>query len=180
MPLSAAGRQQAKQLSTILAAVALDRILSSPAARARETAQIIAARQHQRPQVAIDERLREVDFGPFEGHSATELVVGPLAEQFARWRNERSPTFPQGAETYGEASERAAAVFEELTQSNGTTLLVGHGYLSRLMLARCVLDLPLASVRRLRFDTGRLAVVAWEENLARLISFNTDGLAGLR
>ncbi len=72
-PLDARGRSQAKALADALARERLDRprIVSSPAARCRETAAAIAGRLDR--ELVLDERLREADFGAAEGLTFDEL-----------------------------------------------------------------------------------------------------------
>src|SRR5512143_2037826 len=77
IPLSAAGREQAHALGRRLAAVDFEHVVSSPLARARETAEIalgeIAAAGRHVPTVQLDPRLLEMDYGRWEGLTYAEL-----------------------------------------------------------------------------------------------------------
>lgn len=176
--LSAGGVIEAESAAAAVASANLSwsRILSSPAARALATAELVAAHLGGlRP--VVDERLREVDFGPFEGTTVAEAETGELAEAFAQWRRREGPSFPAGAETFRDAAKRAQAVFDDLRRSDGNILVVGHGYSLRLMIAECVLAMPLPEMRRLRLDTGRFAVIRFEDDVPRLWLFNVADLA---
>ena len=96
VPLCEMGKKKVKELAGNLKNVTLTRIFSSPQPRAYQTAKLLA--QHQKCGIELDERLKELDFGPFEGTTPTEIAQGPLAEAFEQWRNEASPEFPEGAE----------------------------------------------------------------------------------
>ncbi|HET8607017.1 MAG TPA: histidine phosphatase family protein [Gaiellaceae bacterium] len=69
-PLNAAGRRQAARLADALAADPPTAVYTSDLARARETAEIVAARLGL--PVAADPRLREVDVGEWSGLTAAE------------------------------------------------------------------------------------------------------------
>ena len=80
-PLNATGRQQAVILAASLTQV-VDAIYSSDTERARETAEIVAA--HIGGSVSTDERLREVNFGEWEGLTRHEIDTH-YAGAFTRW-----------------------------------------------------------------------------------------------
>lgn len=67
--LSPAGRRQADALAHRLGAVRFDRVISSPLFRAQETAQVLA---RGRP-VETDSRLKEMDYGAWEGLTYAEI-----------------------------------------------------------------------------------------------------------
>ena len=73
VPLSEVGLEQASAAASALAATEIDRIYSSPMQRARVTAETIAARQPGRPMVVADDRLIEMDGGPFEGMTGDQV-----------------------------------------------------------------------------------------------------------
>lgn len=181
VPLSARGRAEARQAAAAIAAARWEiaRLISSPARRAVETAEILSAALRCLVPIEIDVSLREIDFGPFEGRTPGELRAGDLAAAFDEWRDESTGRSPDGAESYVLASERATSVFEMLGQEEKRTLVIGHGYFLRLLIARCVLGVQGASLRRLRLDTGRFALVEWEGTLPRLVAMNTPNLTGL-
>jgi len=68
-PLSVRGEQQAAALADDLAGVRWDRAYSSPLVRARRTAEVVLAARPDAPALVVDGRLREMDFGPYEGWS---------------------------------------------------------------------------------------------------------------
>jgi probable phosphoglycerate mutase len=170
LPLSAEGEAQARALGDALATVPLAAIRTSPSVRAVRTAEIVAAAQARAPAPVVDDRLREVDLGPFEGQTPAELRGGPLARAFEEWRGD-PPVFAPGMEPYDLGAARVGDVISAFRATEGITLLVTHAYLARLAVASLI-GLPLANVRRLRLDYGRLAVVRWEGELPRLAGLN--------
>jgi broad specificity phosphatase PhoE len=172
IPLSAAGIEQARATAVALASEGVDRIFCSPLSRARETAEIIAAAQTRgAPAVVLDERLTEIDAGPFEGLTAAEINAGPLAEAHTLWHSDTDPVTPAGAETLESARSRAAAFFADAGALDGTTLAATHGSLARVLVASVVLGAPPPAHRRLWLDNCHWVVIDLDRR-PRLVAFN--------
>ena len=150
------------------------RVMCSPLLRARATGEAIAAAAPGPPAVTIDERLREIDAGPFEGLTGAEIEAGPLAEEFHRWRSETDPVFPDGAETYESAVARARSFFGDVRDLPGTTLAATHGSLARVLVTAVILGIDPGLHRRMWLDHCHCAVVALDESPPRLVALNVD------
>ena len=172
--LSPAGLEQAVSAGKELAGIAIDRVICSPLRRARATGEAIAAAAPNAPPVTVDERLREIDAGPFEGLTGAEIEAGPLAEQFHRWRSETDPEFPDGAETYESAVARARSFFADVRDLPGTTLAATHGSLARVLVTAVILGIDPGLHRRMWLDHCHCAVVALDESPPRLVALNVD------
>lgn len=175
IPLSPAGVDAATRLAQELAGKDWARAISSPSQRATATAERILLESPSSVELELDPRVRETDFGPFEGRSPADLVNSGDAESFASWRDPTNPGFPPGAETHSSAEARAREVFAEVADVPGDVLLVTHGVFARILLATCVLGMNPALFRRLRLDNAHYAVVEWEDAMPRLVSFNVGG-----
>jgi broad specificity phosphatase PhoE len=147
-------------------------VVCSPLARARSTGETIAAGQaHGTPEVTVDERLTEIDAGPFEGLTTAEIEAGPLAAVHARWHADIDPVGPEGAEPLAAARDRAAAFFASVCGLPGTTLAATHGSLIRVLVASVVLRADPAAHRRMWLGNGRWATIELGER-PRLVAFN--------
>ncbi len=153
LPLNDRGEQQAATLATDLAGISWDRAVSSPLVRARRTAEIVLAARADAPRLVIDERLREMDFGPYEGWSEPELAADPVAAT----RRRDGAQIP-GVEPEEQVAQRAQAFLASLGDAGGTTLVVGHGRALRIMLA-VALGLPPSFSQSLRMRNCRPAVL---------------------
>ena len=143
------------------------RIISSPLRRCRAFAQTLAER-HGLP-LALDERLKEVGFGAWEGKSAAEIDAAAPGT-LARFKADPVHARPAGAEPLADFHARVAAGLQDLfAQHPGQhILLVGHAGVVRMALA-WTLHIPLehayrievasASLTRLRFDAGHASLV---------------------
>jgi len=170
--LSPAGRAEAAAAATGLAGQAIDRVICSPLRRARVTGETIAAAMPGSPPVTVDERLREIDAGPFEGLTGAEIEAGAMVAEFHRWRSETDPVWPDGTETYETAVARARAFFDDVRDLPGTTLAATHGSLARVLVTAVVLGIHPGLHRRMWLDHCRCIVIALDESPPRLIALN--------
>jgi len=170
--LSPEGVEQAAAAARGLGAIAVDRVVCSPLRRARSTGEAIAAAAPGRPAVTVDERLREIDAGPFEGLTGAEIEAGPLAAEFHRWRSETDPAWLDGTETYESAVARARSFFEDVRDLPGTTVAATHGSLARVLVTAVLLGVAPGLHRRMWLDHCHCAVIALDESPPRLTALN--------
>jgi probable phosphoglycerate mutase len=166
--LNAAGRAQAGRLATMLADEAFDAVLSSPQERARETAELIAARQGR--SVSAAAALDEVEFGDWTGQSFGELERDPRWRRFNRLRG---LALIPGGELVQEVQARLWRLMDELHQSHpdGRLLLVSHGDVIRAALMH-VLGIPADFVQRLEIAPAGLSTIVFDADGARVIGIN--------
>lgn len=123
-PLSARGLEQAAALATTLAAFPIERVVSSPYLRARQTIAPFAARAGL--EVELDARLAERRLSP-QPIAEWREVVRASFEDLAH----RAP----GGESGGETLARGRAALEDaLARGHALTALVGHGQHLSLLL----------------------------------------------
>ena len=121
VPLTELGRDQAHAAARwIQGRHELRHVVSSPFTRARETAAIVA--ETLRIPVAIEEDLRERDYGALAGLSYATPRVGYDRERYWAWR-------PEGGETLEEVLVRVGAVLDRVAASapEHDVLVVSHG-----------------------------------------------------
>ena len=109
LPLLPHGREEAEALARRLTGVRIDRIVSSPMIRALETAQTIAAGGP----VEVDARLRELDYGRWEGLTYAEIDVRD-PELRARWEHDPAATHSPGGESGDDVASRALSFLVDL------------------------------------------------------------------
>lgn len=98
--------------------VTFDRVFSSPLIRAIQTARIVAPEL----EPVLDERLIEMDYGPFEGADLS-LPSVELATFFSDFVHNPAP---EGMEPLASVVERAAAFLEDIRHLPGNTLISTH------------------------------------------------------
>ena len=111
--LSAVGRNQAQRAagSAVLQGGTFAEVLTSPLTRRQETAEIVAAALG--VSVSIDEDLREMDFGRWEGMTFDEALEH-YAEDVERWKQSASAAPTGSSETFAAVVDRMAAVARAL------------------------------------------------------------------
>ncbi len=126
VPLNEAGRQQATALANRLSREHIDVLFASDLQRAYETARMIAA-QHA-CEIRLDTRLREINFGAWEGLTYDEIKHNDPAVLAAREADIFTTAAPDG-ETLNQLTSRVESVLNDLhTQyADQTILIVAHG-----------------------------------------------------
>ncbi len=132
VPLSPDGKLQAERLGPYLASKSCTAALSSPQLRCRETAQL-AAGPLGLP-VAIDDDLREIDFGRWECLTYDEIVSGKPGVTDGWARYDRDFAFP-GGERIGDFLGRISSVGDRLaSRDGGCTVVFTHGGVIRALI----------------------------------------------
>jgi probable phosphoglycerate mutase len=112
LPLTPNGREEAGALARRLGGVRIDRIVASPMLRAVETAQILA---NGRP-VELDERLRELDYGRWEGLTYADIDAHD-PELRARWEHDPAATHSPGGESGDDVAARVLNFLVDLIEA---------------------------------------------------------------
>lgn len=191
-----AGHRQAEALGRRLASVAFDRVITSPLFRARETAETIVEAAGARRSggsgggpIEADPRLREMDYGAWEGRTYAEIEHHDGAYREA-WERTPDQLACPGGESGLDVAKRVSAFLADLIeehrawharasfraatsgmgartpQPDRPVLAVGHSSTNRVLL--CVaLGIPVGEFRRrLVQDPVNLTVLRWEPGAA--------------
>ncbi|MFE6091622.1 bifunctional RNase H/acid phosphatase [Streptomyces massasporeus] len=158
--LSDVGRDQAERAAAMLARRGtIQAVVSSPLARTRETAGIVAARLGL--DVAIDDGLRETDFGAWEGLTFAE-VRERHPDDLNAWLASPDAEPTGGGESFAATATRLAATRDKLVAAHAgrTVLLVTHVTPIKT-LVRLALGAPPESLFRMELSAASLSVVAY-------------------
>lgn len=130
--LTPAGERQAEAAAAVLATVGLQAVYTSPLARTRGSAEIIA--KLARVPVRVDPRFAEMRFGEWEGLTFREAAAR-TPELYARWQAAPHDTTPAGGEPVTSVAARVAEGIAALQAEHpeGTVALVTHAMVVRLI-----------------------------------------------
>jgi probable phosphoglycerate mutase len=166
-PLTERGLTQAKAAGRSVAGAT--RLISSPLARARDTAEALGTGLP----VEIDDRWIEVDYGEFDGRP-----LGSVPDEvWTRWRSD--PGYrPPGGESLCEAGSRVRSACEDLFATDGegargpgAVVVVSH--VSPIKAATCwALGLGDEGAWRLYLATGSVTRISWGAEGPVLSRFN--------
>ena len=179
VPLSALGAEHVSSVAVGMASLGIDRVFCSPAKRARQTAEIVRESLSLVSGIDVVDELKEIDFGEFEGMRREDLEGDHATRaRIADWFNPYGPgTIPPGGEPWEAAAERASKALEFVSASDAHTLVVGHGYLLRLMIVGALeLGSP-PMIRRFVLGNARLSVLSRSSGHWRLVAHNFGTIA---
>jgi broad specificity phosphatase PhoE len=157
VPLTDAGEADAIELGRALAARKITAAFTSPARRARRTAEAAGLAG-----AIVDPDLQEWDYGGYEGRTTEQIRT-----ERPGWTLWRDGIVPGNADHPGETIEQVAARADAVLGrvgpllSLGDVALVAHGHLLRVLTARW-LGLPPSAGRLFRLDTGTLSLLGTE------------------
>jgi probable phosphoglycerate mutase len=161
LPLSELGRAEARAAALSLKDRGIDAIVCSPLRRCRETA--AAAADVLGLPVEVDDDLRELDFGEWEGLTRDEAVArNPLAlRRFFGATDVRAP----GGESIADVSARVARARRRILDryAGQTVLVVSHVTPIKLLLA-AGLGAGDEVVHRVFLEAASLCTVAWSSD----------------
>ncbi len=167
IPLSPEGKAAAAALAPALARRRFVAVCSSPAQRARDTADLAGLTGS-----TIDPDLQEWDYGGYEG-----LTTPQIREQRPGWYLWRDGVAPKDAEHPGESvnhvGARADAVLARMRPllAEGDVALVSHAHMLRVLTARW-LGLDPDCGRLFRLGTGTLSVLGTEHDMPVILTWN--------
>ena len=165
--LTERGKEQAVSLKTAFASVPLDLVLESPLKRAKTTVDLILG-EKEVPRLE-DGRLKELDFGGWEGKSYTELQGDPLYEQ---WCREWKTTCPPRGECFLDLAHRVRSFYGDLLKREEERVLIvaHHAVLQQLM--ACLLEAEPESCWHYAFEQGTYTVFEIRDGFAVLKGHN--------
>jgi len=171
VPLNERGALQAEQLAVALGREPLVAVYASPLRRTLETARAVAGALGL--EVAIDERLIEMDIGELDGLTFAEVrerYPGLLEE----WVSGPGPSMRMpGGERLVDVQERAWAAVTELAARHpeDAVAAVSHNFVILSLLTK-VLGLELSQFRRLRHAVAAVSVIDFTPKRALVVRMN--------
>jgi len=164
-PLSARGRAEAGHLRGTLRGERFDRVVTSGLVRARQTAEIALPGAA----LASDERLREMNFGAWDGLTWDECAARD-GDLIRRWVDDPSAVTPPGGEKLAVFDARIAAALAALP-AQGDHLWVVHAGVIHAILARWM-DVPLRRTFALHISACGVTRAELFEGGARIACVN--------
>jgi probable phosphoglycerate mutase len=124
-PLTELGKEQAQKLAEYLKAIHLDVIISSPAGRALQTAEILKADRD--VDFAINEGFAEINIGPWEGKYYYDTEI-EHTEQYQAFWNSPHLYKPDYGESFAEVAQRTYNALKSIVDKHTgkTILIVSH------------------------------------------------------
>ena len=166
-PLNAHGLEQAHQAAELVSLQSIDRIISSPLARAGQTATVVAAANNLK--VSFDPAFNEMIFGPWEGLSEARVKQQyPLEWTLWKSQSQSQELKLRGRETLEQLQARVIAGMRHVeaeTKAEGkgnSILVVSHVAVIRVV-ALYAQDRPLSEYKSIEVDNCQLFPISISE-----------------
>lgn len=154
--LNAQGLEQAREASERLKEVPFEIAFCSPLIRAKRTAETIIG--DRKITLTTDERLRELNFGPWEGVDI-RTIKDAASQPFT---NPGSYIPPEGAESFAQLYKRSGEFVDQvllpLEGTYETVLVVAHGGVNRSIL-NPILNIPVDDFWRMHMGNCATAIL---------------------
>ena len=164
-PLNTHGLEQAHQAAELVSLQSIDRIISSPLARAGQTATVVAAANNLK--VSFDPAFNEMIFGPWEGLSEARVKQQyPL--EWTLWNSQPQELKLRGRETLEQLQARVIAGMRHIeaeTKAEGkgnSILVVSHVAVIRVV-ALYAQGRPLSEYKSIEVDNCQLFPISISE-----------------
>ena len=124
-PLTDRGKMQAARLAQVTSKLQIDAIYVSPKLRARMTVEPTVLSN--KLEAKIEDGLREIGYGAWEGRKETEIKV-EQPEAYAAWVSDPAVHAPPGGESGYAIAARSIPVIERIRAAHkgGSVLVVSH------------------------------------------------------
>jgi probable phosphoglycerate mutase len=157
--LTERGLQQAEILGRTCARLGMTALYTSPLLRARMTSAPIATACRVEP--VIDDGLREIAYGEWEGISEAELRANH-ASAFTAWTTEPALNAPPGGESAFAVASRALAVFVRAHQAHPTGIVGFVSHRTAIRVLACALTgVPIGRFRE-RFACPTASITTFD------------------
>lgn len=130
--LSANGKEQVKTLRDEYADIKEKKVIVSNLFRAQETADLLGVETYE-----VDERVREIDLGEFQGHSFEDLEKKYPEETKKRFEEPFTFRFP-GGESFTDLRKRTEEFYKEKVELGEDIVVISHEGFIRTMLSIAV------------------------------------------
>ena len=126
--LTEKGKEQIKKTKTFVDTLSFDRVYVSPLRRAMETMEILGLEGEK------EERIKEVDFGLFEGNTYEEIKE-KFPEETKQWDEDYINYVTPKGESIKLAYDRVTSFLEEISKKDEDVVLVCHDGVTRIALS---------------------------------------------
>jgi broad specificity phosphatase PhoE len=150
IPLLEVGERRAAATGRALAGKQFALVLTSPRARARETARLAGYGGV----AQVDNNLQEWDYGVYEG-----ITTADIRKHTPGWLVWDGPV--PGGETIEQVAARADRAIARAAEIDGDVAFFAHGHILRVLAARWI-GLPPIGGRLFALETGSISILGYE------------------
>lgn len=172
VPLNREGINQARALRRKFKNEKIDIIFTSDLLRAVQTAEEIA--KDRNIKIIKDKRLREINYGIFEGLNVEEIKAKYAKVLQNWWDNPLKTKIPEG-ETVKELEKRVSQFLKDILRKykNKNIIVVSHSGPLRMLILKS-LNFPLTIIRSIRIDNSSVSILEIDKNSRAVLTLLND------
>jgi len=169
LPLNKTGKQQAENVGFYFSHVSINRILSSPLKRARQTAEAISNTTG--TSVVTMDEFTDMNFGIWEGLSLSR-VENDFPEDFSHWKRSPEKLQIEGGETLAMVRARISAGLVNIASGYGDAIvIVTHRVICKILVLHA-LEIGDEHFWDMKFDPGSITLLEYNNERNTLIFSN--------
>lgn len=174
-PLTEQGIQSAKQVGCHLSDISFQSVYASPQKRAVDTCRYILDQNHHLvPEIQTDERLREMNFGCYDGQAIESFRQDGYYDVFTRCPNGFS-ALQTGGEDYMTLTKRGISFLTDIIQQSDekdSILVVAHSLMLTVLL-QYLAGRRISDCRRQGIlDNTSISCLNWQDNFYHMECYN--------
>ncbi len=170
--LSEEGKEQTQKLALALKKYNIESIFVSPLSRALDTA-IAIKKYHKYASIEIEEDLKELNFGVFDGLSINEIRIKYPKIWSAREKDKMNHIIPKSGESFTEANKRATRVLDKIIAQGKDSVIIAHGGINKLLFIK-LLNTTLEELDKHHYKNTGISVFNIINGKIKIESYN-DG-----
>ncbi|MDD5086149.1 MAG: histidine phosphatase family protein, partial [Candidatus Nanoarchaeia archaeon] len=165
------GKKQAKKLAERLKNHNIEIMFVSPLKRSMQTAEQIK-KFHPKAKVIIDEDLKEINFGIFEGLSKEEIKKKYAEMYEEREKDKFNYRSPEG-ESLADVEKRAIKMLDKVLKTKKDSIIVAHGTLN-ILFFKNLMKKSYDEIKKHKYNNTSVSIFNIEENDVFVDEFNCD------
>lgn len=154
-PLTDLGKIQAKLAVGVLINIPIDRIISSPLTRCKQTAEII--NEHLGKEIELDKDIQEISHGLWEGQTF-KWVEDNYGDLLKIWQTQPTQAQMPNGENLQNILGRVKSFLKKIENCNQSILVVSHDAILRTMISDLI-GLPLDNFWQLHLTNCGISIV---------------------
>jgi len=160
--LNKKGIEQAKLLSRALSNLEIRKIYSSPLARAKDTAKVIA--DSHKLKVRVNKSFIDLDYGDWQGFSE-KIVKEQYPHLYQEWKMHPQGVKIPGGESLRKVRVRAVQGLKRIVsrEKEGTIIIVSHRVVGKVLIC-ALLGLDNSSFWQIKLDTAAFSIFDYNYN----------------
>ena len=166
--LSMLGKKQALALAHRLSSVNIDKVITSPLRRTKQTGDIIALRK--KISIKLESQIIETNHGDWEGKEKS-AIAERWGKTYTKWLNNPSGVKFPGGEAFSDTQKRVLGWWKDFVKESEDVLVVTHDNIARIIIAD-LLRMDLDSIWQFHLHPTAISIIETQGGVTKLTCLN--------